>query len=108
MATAAGEGCAFLAVVIPLTLPLAVLPGIGAALVTLAVGHSPSVEHPRPQTRWRFSTGGGLGNGAIQLVALAMTASGIFLTSAWFLAAAVAAWAVSVWWYGRDVERVLG
>ena len=102
------KDAAFLAVVIPLTLPLAVLPGIGAALVTLAVGHSPSVEHPRPQTRWRFSTGGGLGNGAIQLLALAMTASGIFLTSAWFLAAAVAAWAVSVWWYGRDVERVLG
>jgi hypothetical protein len=26
----------------------------------------------------------------------------------WFLAPAVVAWAVSVWWYGRDVERVLG
>jgi hypothetical protein len=99
---------AFLAVMIPLTLPLAVLPGIGAALVALAVGHAPAVEHPRPQTKWRFSTGGGLGNGLIQLVALAMTASGIFLTSVWFLAAAVAAWAISVWWYGRDVERVLG
>ena len=99
---------AFLAVVILLTLPLAVLPGIGAALVALAVGHAPAVERPRPQTRWRFSTGGALGNGAIQLVALAMTASGIALTSAWFLAPAVAAWAVSVWWYGRDVERVLG
>jgi len=44
----------------------------------------------------------------IQLIALAMTASGIYLTSTWFLAAAVAAWAVSLWWYGRDVERVLG
>jgi hypothetical protein len=98
---------AFLSVVIPLTLPLAVLPGIGAALVALAVGHAPAVEHPRTQTRWRFSTGGGLGNGVIQLVALAMTASGIYLTSVWFLAVAVAAWAVSLWWYGRDVERVL-
>jgi hypothetical protein len=99
---------AFLSVVIPLTLPLALLPGIGAALVALAVGHAPAVEHPRPQTRWRFSTGGALGNGVIQLIALAMTASGIYLTSVWFLAAAVAAWAVSLWWYGRDVERVLG
>ena len=72
------KDAAFLAVVIPLTLPLAVLPGIGAALVALAVGHAPAVEHPRPQTRWRFSTGGALGNGAIQLMALAMTASGIF------------------------------
>ena len=80
------KDAAFLAVVIPLTLPLAVLPGIGAALVALAVGHAPAVEHPRPQTRWRFSTGGALGNGVIQLVALAMTASGIYLTSVWFLA----------------------
>jgi hypothetical protein len=24
--------------------------------------------HPRPQTRWRFSTGGGLGNGVIRLI----------------------------------------
>ena len=101
------KDAAFLAVVIPLTLPLAPLPGIGAALVALAVGHAPAVEHSRPQTRWRFSTGGALGNGVIQLVALAMTASAIASTSAWFLAAAVAAWAVSVWRYGRDVERVL-
>jgi len=72
------KDAAFLAAVIPLTLPLAVLPGIGAALVALAVGHSPSVERPRPQTRWRFSSGGALGNGLIQLIALAMTASGIF------------------------------
>ena len=102
------KDAAFLAVVIPLTLPLAVLPGIGAALVALAVGHAPAVEHPRPQTRWRFSTGGALGNGLIQLVALAMTASGIYLTSTWFLAVAVAAWALSLWWYGRDVGRMLG
>lgn len=101
------KDAAFLAVVVPLTLPLAVLPGIGAALVALAVGHSPAVEHPRPQTKWRFSTGGALGNGVIQLIALAMTASGIYLTSLWFLAPAIAAWAASLWWYGRDIERVL-
>jgi hypothetical protein len=101
------KDAAFLAVAILLTLPLGVLPGTGAALVALAVGHAPAVEHPRPQTRWRFSTGGALGNGAIQLVALAMTASAISSTSTWFLAPAVAAWALSVWWYGRDVERVL-
>jgi hypothetical protein len=101
------KDAAFLAVAILLTLPLGVLPGIGAALVALAVGHAPAVEHPRPQTRWRFSTGGALGNGAIQLVALAMTASAISSTSTWFLAPAAAAWALSVWWYGRDVERVL-
>jgi hypothetical protein len=99
---------AFLAVVIPLTLPLAVVPGIGAALVTLAIGHAPAVEHPRPQSRWRFSSGGALGNAAIQVIALAMTASAISSTSAWFLAPAVAAWVLSVGWYGREVERLLG
>jgi len=102
------KDAAFLAVAIPLTLPLAVLPGIGAALVTLAIGHAPAAEHPRPQTRWRFSTGGGLGNGAIQLLALAMTAFAIFSTSTWFLAPALAAWALSLGWFGRKAERVLG
>jgi hypothetical protein len=102
------KDAAFLAVTVLLTLPVAVLPGIGAALVTLAIGHAPAVERPRPQTRWRFSTGGALGNGAIQLIALAMTASAIFSTSTWFLAPAVAAWALSLAWYGREVERVLG
>ena len=101
------KDAAFLAAVVPLTLPLVVLPGIGAALVALAVGHAPAVEHPRSQTRWRFSSGGALGNGVVQLVALAMTASGIYLTSVWFLAAAVAAWAASLWWYGRELERSL-
>jgi hypothetical protein len=101
------KDAAFLAVVLPLTLPVAILPGIGAALVALAIGHAPAVEHPRRQTKWRFSTGGGLGNGVIQLIALAMTASGIFLTSVWFLAAAVIAWLISLWWFGRDVDRVM-
>jgi len=102
------KDAAFLVVAVLLTLPLGVLPGVGAALVALAVGHAPSVEHPRPQTRWRFSSGGALGNAVVQVVALAMAASAIAWTSAWFLAPAVGAWVVSVWWYGRDVENVLG
>ncbi|MEO8597088.1 MAG: hypothetical protein ABI759_27465 [Candidatus Solibacter sp.] len=101
------KDAAFLVVVIPMTLTVAVLPGIGAALVALAVGHAPAVEHARPQSRWRFTTGGGLGNGLVQLVALAMTASAIDQTSLWFLAPAVGAWAISLWWFGRDIDRVL-
>src|ERR1035441_9269252 len=38
------KDAAFLTVVIALTLPLAVFPGIGAALVALAVGHAPAVK----------------------------------------------------------------
>ena len=101
------KDAAFLAVVIPLTLPLAPLAGIGGALVALAIGHSPAVEHPRAQTRWRFSTGGALGNGLVQMVAIAMTASGIYSTTLWFLPLAAAVWMLSVYWYGRDLERTL-
>jgi hypothetical protein len=100
------KDAAFLAVVVPLVLPLAPLAGIGAALVVLAIGHAPSVRHPREQARWRFTTGAALGNGLVQMVAMAMTASGIFSTSAWFLAAAVAVWAGSLAWFGRELERL--
>jgi hypothetical protein len=101
------KDAAFLAVVVPLTLPLAPLPGFGAALVTLAIGHAPSVERPRHQHRWRFTSGGALGNGIVQLIGLAMTANAIESTSAWFLAASIAVWAASLAIYGRDVDRVL-
>lgn len=101
------KDAAFLAVVIPLTLPLAPLAGLGGALVALAVGHDPAVGRPREQTRWRFTTGGAIGNGVVQMVAIAMTASGIFSTSLWFLPLAAALWAASVWWYGRGLEQRL-
>jgi hypothetical protein len=90
-----------------LILPLAPVAAIGGALVVLAVGHSPAVEHPREQTRWRFTTGGALGNGFVQMVAMAMTVSTIFSMSAWVLLAAVAVWAISLWWYGRELEKSL-
>ena len=43
----------------------------------------------------------------VQMVALAMTASGIFSTSLWFLPLAAAVWGASLWWYGRELERQL-
>jgi hypothetical protein len=95
---------AFLAAVIPLTLPLAPLAGLGGAVIALAVGHAPSVESPREQTRWRFTAAGALGNGLVQLVGIAMTASAIFSTSVWFLPLAIAVWAGSLWWYGRALD----
>ena len=36
-----------------------------------------------------------------------MTVSSIFSMSVLFLLPAAVAWAGSVWWYGRDLERVL-
>jgi hypothetical protein len=108
----AAKDLAFLIAALPLTLPLAPVAGAGAALVVLAVGHATAVEHPRPQTRWRFTTGGSIANGLVQTLFMAMTASAIFFTSALFLLAAMGAWAASLWWYGRELEsgssRVLG
>jgi hypothetical protein len=98
------KDAAFLAAIVPLLLPLAPVAGFGGALVALAFGHSPSVTHPQEQTRWRFTTGAVLGNGIAQMIALAMTVSAVFSTSAWFLGVAVVAWVGSVWWYGRELE----
>jgi hypothetical protein len=102
----AAKDAAFLAIAIPLTLPLAPLAGIGAALVALAVGHEPSVNQPRPQVRWRFSSGAGLMYGIFQAVAMGMAAAGIFFNGAFVLAPCILAWAGSLWWYGRVIDRV--
>ena len=101
------KDASFLAATVPLTLPLAPLAGIAGALVALAVGHSPAVERPREQTRWRFTTGGALGNGAVQMIGAAMTVNGVFAISVWFLPLAAVVWGVSVWWYGRELEGKL-
>jgi hypothetical protein len=102
----AAKDTAFLAIVIPLTLPLAPLAALGAALVALAVGHEPSVNQIRAQARWRFSSGSSLFYGLFQAAAMAMAAAGIFFNGAFVLAPCAAAWAISVWWYGRVLDRV--
>ena len=100
----AAKDAAFLLVAIALTLPLAPLPGAGAACVALAAGHAPAVEKPRTQTRWRFTIGVLIWNGVLQIVFMAMAASTIW-THPWALAPCVAAWLGSLWWYGREMER---
>jgi hypothetical protein len=99
---------AFLLAMLPLALPLAPVAALGGALVVLAVGHAPAVEDPKEQTRWRFTTGGALGNGVVQMIAAAMTVSTIFSVSVWFLVLAAGAWMGSLWWYGVKLERGLG
>jgi hypothetical protein len=105
----AAKDAAFMLAVVPLTLLLAPLAGIGGALIALAIGHENSVNAPRGQVRWRFSTGGVfLMKGAVQVAFIGMAASSIFLSSALFLIPCAAAWAWSLWWYGRLVDRVFG
>jgi hypothetical protein len=102
----AAKDAAFLLVAIPLTLPLAPLVGAGAACVALAIGHSPAVERPRTQTRWRFTTGASIGNGIVQIVGMAMAASTIW-TYPPVMLVCVGTWLGSLWWYGRQMERAL-
>lgn len=100
----AAKDAAFLAVVIPLTLPLRPLSGIAAALIALAMGHSPSVGRLRVQSRWRFSTGAGLISGLVLAGAMGMAASTVYFASPLVLLPCVAAWAGSTWYYGRRLE----
>jgi hypothetical protein len=103
----AAKDAAFLLVALALTLPLAPLVGAGAACVALAVGHSPSVHRPRTQTRWRFSTGASIMNGIVQIVLMAMAASTI-VANPLVVLVCVAGWLVSLWWYGRELEKSPG
>ncbi len=103
----AAKDAAFLLLAIPLALPLAPLAGTGAALTALAIGHGNSVNAPRPQARWRFSTGAAfLPHGLMQVAAMAVAASCIFYYSVLFLIPCIAACAGSIWWYGRSVDRM--
>jgi hypothetical protein len=101
----AAKDAAFLLVIAVLVAPLAPLAGLGAAFVALAMGRRPTVEDPRPQTRWRFSAGASPMYGIVQVVAMSFAASSIFLTSWLIVLPCVAAWAGSLWWYGRRMEE---
>jgi len=101
----AAKDAAFLLVTIPLILPLAILPGICAALAALAFGHHASVHQPREQLRWRFSTGTGVIFGLMQAGAMAMAAATAASLGPILLLPCLAAWGISLWWSGRTVGR---
>jgi hypothetical protein len=86
-----------------LVLPLAPLPGAGAALICAALGHAPSVQERREQSRWRFSSGVSISFGFVQILAMGVAGAGIAFSSGFLLAPCAAVWAVSVWWYGRKL-----
>ncbi|MEP6716856.1 MAG: hypothetical protein ABJC09_14895 [Terriglobia bacterium] len=97
----AAKDIAFLIVILIVTAPLSPIAGLAAGLAALAIGHAPSVDGMREQTRWRFSTGGPLGVGAFQVVA--MTGAGVTASriTPLILIPCALACAGSAWWYGR-------
>jgi len=98
------KDAAFLLVAVILTLPLNPVAGLAAALIVLAVGHDPSVKQIKPQVRWRFSTGAPIGNGIVQVFAMSIAANGASRTNILLLLPCLAAYAISLHWYGRLLE----
>jgi hypothetical protein len=101
----AAKDAAFLLITLPLTCALAPLAGMGAALVALALGHVTSVQEPRTQLRWRFSTGSSLMMGFGQAILMAMAAWNIFSGAWWLIVLCAGACSVSTWWYGGRMEQ---
>ncbi len=100
----AAKDAAFLLIVVVLTLPLSPLAGLAGALAALAVGHQPSVEEQRPQTRWRFSTGANIGNGIVQVFLLVLSGVTAVRTTPLIVIPCAIACAASAWWYGREAQ----
>ncbi len=96
---------AFLCVAIVLVAPLAPLPGMAGALVALAVGHHGSVLRPLPQARWRFTGGVLFPSGFFQVFPLVAIGVATGRGSLWYLGLALAAYLVSLWYYGREWDR---
>jgi hypothetical protein len=101
----AAKGSAFLAVVVVLTLPLAPLAGLAGGLIVLAIGQAPSVNRPRPQSRWRFSSGASLGNGVWQVFSMGAAGAATSRVSPLLIIPCFAIYAASLWWFGRALER---
>jgi hypothetical protein len=99
------KDAAFLAIAVLLALPLSIPGAIGSALIGLAVGHRASIERPRRQVRWRFQTGPSFRDALAQIIPMTMAGAAIVYSSPWVLLICVAAWAVSVWYFGRVIDR---
>jgi hypothetical protein len=100
----AAKGSAFAAITLLICLPLAPGAGLAAAFAALAVGNHVSVTRPFSQPRWRF-TGGSLGVGIFQVIAMFSAATLAHRTSVWAIPACALLWAASTAWYGTRLEE---
>ncbi|HVW09356.1 MAG TPA: hypothetical protein VHC90_12280 [Bryobacteraceae bacterium] len=96
---------AFIAIALLIALPLYIPAALAAALIALATGHRASIQHPEPQLRWRFQTGPSFGDAITQIVTMTMAGAAVAYSSVLFLLPCVVLWGISVWWFGRDLDR---
>lgn len=96
---------AFLAVLVLLELPLDVRTGVTAGLMALAMGRHQSIQTPKPQLRWRLSSGALFPTGLIQVVAMVSVSAAVNASSGWYFAGAFVVYGAALWWYGRAWDR---
>lgn len=97
---------AVLLVSLPLLVPLQSMPGLGATLVALAIGHRVSVRVARTQSRWRFSRGAPfLPIGLVQTFGITLAGALVFFHGPLLLVPCIAVWVLSMRHYGRAIER---
>jgi hypothetical protein len=96
------KDAAFLGILLVLIAPLEIPASLTAGLAALAIGHSHPGEQPHQQ-RWRFTSGLMWPTGAFQMFAIFAVGNGVLKFGFMFVALTVAAWLLSLWWFGRIV-----
>jgi hypothetical protein len=97
---------AFLMVALFLTLSLSPLAGFAGALAALATARKAAIHENRAQLRWRLQTGPNFGGALAQIVAIIGAATGTHVYSKLLLVPCVAVWVLSLWWGGRELDRL--
>ena len=99
------KDAAFLAILLPLVLPLNPLCGLTAGLAALGFGHHSSVLLRLPQHRWRFTCGRLLPVGAAQAIGCVVLGLGVQREGILVLILTLLGYIGSVYWYGRCWDR---
>jgi hypothetical protein len=94
---------AFLVVLLILIAPLEVPASLTAGLAALAIGHSRAGMPTVTEKRWRFTSGVLWPTGAFQIFAIFAVGNGVLRYGAMFAGMTVAAWVISLWWFGRKI-----
>jgi hypothetical protein len=99
---------AFLLLLALLVMPLDFVCGMFGGMVALAIGHHRSVFQPLPQKPWRFTSGALFMDGVIQTIALFAAGSTVKTAGLPFMALCMAAWILSLFFYGWQWDRING
>ncbi len=97
------KDAAFMVLLLILTAPIELPASLTAGLAALAIGHYQSVMQPVPEKRWRFTSGVLFPAGALQMFAIFALGNAVLKYGPLFFVLTLAAWFVSLLWFGRKV-----